>query len=59
MDITWPSGITESIVNPKIGTTYTALNQGSPMNATPGNDRIKIVGHFPPTIDQILLDTYV
>ncbi len=59
MDITWPSGVTESIVSPKIGTTYTAINRGSPMNATPGNDRVKIIGHFPQNIDQILLDTYV
>lgn len=59
IDITWPSGVTESIVHPTIGTTYTALNRGSPMNATPGNDRIKIVGHFPQNIDQVLIDTYV
>lgn len=59
MDITWPSGVTEHIVLPKIGTTYTAYNQGSGMNATPGRDHIIIVGHFPNNIDQVMLETDV
>ena len=59
IDITWPSGIIEHIVQPKIGTTYIAINQGSGMNATPGRDHIIITGHFPNNIDKVLLETEV
>ena len=56
LNITWPSGKTQTINAPKIGDTYSAVNPG---NVTSGRDRVFIIGHFANNADLVVLDTYV
>ena len=60
LNITWPSGVTQQVISPKIGDTYSAANIGPGMaNVTPGRDHIVIVGFFSNNVQQVVFDTFV
>ena len=59
MNITWPSGIVELVPQPKVGTTYTAINRGGIPNVTAGQDHIVVAGDFGNGVHQVILETFV
>ena len=55
LNITWPTGIQQNLVNPQIGTVYTATGA----NVTAGKDHILVTDDFSDVSDQVILDTFV
>jgi len=59
LNITWPSGVTQLVDNPKIGDTYSATNFGDPKNVTAGKDHLVISGTFRNNVQQVVLETFL
>jgi archaeal type IV pilus assembly protein PilA len=53
LNITWPSGVTQSFANPVVGSSFSTTGQFA------GKDHVVVVASFNDGTDQVILDAYI